>query len=184
MFFFFFPQLFWKEVVESEKDALTAEAVEGTTLSFQGVHDVHSCDGLPFRVLGVSYGVPYHVLEEHLQDTSRLFVYQSGYPLDAASPRQTSNGRFRDALDVVSQNFSVTLGASFPQTLSTFSSACHDASRILIRLYQDRRRTTHVTVQRKAKCEAERCKPVPIYTGRGPLPFLSLPTIQRSSAVV
>lgn len=53
---------------------LTAETVEGSSLSLQGVDDVHSSDGLPLRVLGVGNGVTDDILKENLEDTTGLFV--------------------------------------------------------------------------------------------------------------
>ncbi len=105
---------------------LTAEAVQGATLAFQGVDDVHGCDGLPLCVLGVGDGITDDVLEEHLQDTTCFFVDEAGDTLDTATTGKTTDGRFGDALDVITQHLPVTLGATLSQSLSTFTTARHD----------------------------------------------------------
>ena len=46
--------------------------------------------------------------------------------LDTATTGETTDGGLGDALDVVTENLSVTLGSAFAETLSTFS-ACVDA---------------------------------------------------------
>ena len=48
---------------------LTAESVEGTSLSFQGVDDVHGSDGLPLGMLGVGDSIMDKVLKEDLVES-------------------------------------------------------------------------------------------------------------------
>lgn len=105
--------------------SLTAEAIQGAALPFESVHHIHGRDCLPLGVLGVSDGVTDHVLQEDLEDTAGLLVDQAGDTLDSAAASQTSNGGFGDPLDVVAENFAVTLGASFSESLSAFASAAH-----------------------------------------------------------
>jgi len=45
---------------------LATKAVQGASLTLQGVHHVHGCDGLPLGMLGVGDGIPDHVLQEDL----------------------------------------------------------------------------------------------------------------------
>jgi hypothetical protein len=106
--------------------SLTAETVQGTTLPLEGVDDVHGCDGLTFGVFGVSNGVADHVFQEDLEYSSRFLVDQAGYTLDTSSASETSDSGLGDALDVITQNFAMTLGATFSQTFATFTSAGHD----------------------------------------------------------
>ncbi len=47
--------------------------------------------------------------------------------LDTATARETTDSGLGYALDVVTENLSVTLGSAFAETLSAFS-ACVDAS--------------------------------------------------------
>ncbi len=81
------------------------------------LHDVHGGDGLSLGGLGVSNGITDHVLQEHLQHTTSLLVDQTGYTFDSAAASETTDGGFSDALDVIPQNFTVTLSASFPSPL-------------------------------------------------------------------
>jgi len=104
---------------------LAAETVQSAALSLQGVYDVHGGDGLPFGVLGVSDGVSDDVLEEYFQYAARFFVNQTGDTFDAASTSQSSDRRFRDALDVVTENLTMTFGATFSQSLASFTATGH-----------------------------------------------------------
>ena len=106
-------------------DSLTAESVEGSSLAFQGIDDVHGCDGLPLGVLGVGDGITDDVLKENLQDTSGLLVDQAGDTLDTTSASQTTNSGLGDTLDVVSQYFPVTLCATLSKTFSSLTATRH-----------------------------------------------------------
>ena len=53
---------------------LAAEAVQGAALALERVDDVHGRHGLAARVLGVGDRITDHVLEEHLEDATRLLV--------------------------------------------------------------------------------------------------------------
>jgi len=104
---------------------LSAEAVQGAALSLEGVHDVKSGHGLAASVLSVGHGIADHVLEEHLQDAAGLLVDEARDALHATSARQSADSRLGDALDVVSQDLSVSLGSALAQSLASFSSARH-----------------------------------------------------------
>ena len=104
---------------------LSAEAVQSAALSLEGVHDVEGGHGLAASVLSVGHGIADHVLEEHLQDTSGLLVDEARNALHATSAGQSADSRLGDALDVVSQDLSVSLGTALAQALSSFSSARH-----------------------------------------------------------
>ena len=105
---------------------LSTETVEGTSLSLEGVDDVECGDGLSLGVLGVGDGITDDVLEEDLEDTSGLFVDQTGDSLDTSTSSQTSNGWLGDALDVIPKDLTVTLGAAFAESFTSFSSSRHD----------------------------------------------------------
>ena len=107
------------------KDDLSTESVEGSALSLERVDDVESGDGLALGVLGVSDGVADHVVEEDLEDTSGLLVDQSGDALDTTSSSKSSDGGLGDALDVVSHDLAVTLGAALAKTFASCSSSRH-----------------------------------------------------------
>ena len=107
---------------------LTAESVQGTSLSLQGVDDVHGGDGLPLGVLGVGDGITDDVLEEHLQDTTGLLIDESRDTLDTTPASKTTDGGLGDSLDVVTEYLPVTLGASLSKTFSSLSTARHVCS--------------------------------------------------------
>ena len=104
-------------------EKLSAESVERTSLAFQRVDDIHGGDSLALGVLGVGNGIADHVLKEHLQYSTCLLVDQSGDALDSTTTSQTTDRWFRDTLDVITQDLSVTLGASFSKSLSSFTTA-------------------------------------------------------------
>ena len=118
MFFFFvFVALLAK--------SLSTETVEGSSLSLQSIDDVHGSDGLSSGVFSVGNSVSDDVLKENLKDTSGLFVDESGDTLDTTSSCQSSDGWLGDSLDVITQNLSVTLGASLSESFSSLSSSAH-----------------------------------------------------------
>merc|ERR1719377_305259 len=90
-----------------------AEAVDGAALALQRVDHVECCHGFPPRMFGVGDRVTENVLQERLQDTSRLIVDQRTDPLDATAASQTTDGWLGDAIDVVSHHLSGTCCAAF-----------------------------------------------------------------------
>ena len=111
--------------VERGSKNLTAETVEGTALALESVDDIHSSDGLALGVFGVGDGIADDVLEEDLEDTAGLFVDQAGDTLDTTTASETADGGLGDALDVVTQNFAVTLGASFAESFASLATSGH-----------------------------------------------------------
>ena len=105
---------------------LASESVEGTSLSLQGVDDIHCGDGLPLGVFAVGDSITDDILQEDLQHSPGLFVDQPRDTLDATSASQTSDSGLGDTLDVIPQNLAMTLGASLSQSLSSFTTARHD----------------------------------------------------------
>ena len=102
---------------------LSAESVEGSSLSFECVDDVEGGDRLSLGVFGVGDGVPDHVFQKDLENSSGLFVNQTGNAFDSTSTGKTTNGGFRNSLDVVTKHLSVTFGASLSESLSSFAAA-------------------------------------------------------------
>jgi len=94
------------------RNSLATKPIQGAPLTLQGIHHVHSCHGLPLGMLGVGDGIPDHVLQEDLQHAPGLLVDEATDPLDATSACQTSDGRFGDPLNVVTQHLSVSFSAS------------------------------------------------------------------------
>ena len=101
------------------------KTIERASLALERVDHIHSGDGLALGVLGVGDGVPDHVLQEHLQHPAGLLVDEAGDALDAATPGQTPDSRFSDALNVVAKNLAVALGAPFSQAFTTLATTRH-----------------------------------------------------------
>ncbi|CAL9771388.1 unnamed protein product, partial [Musa acuminata subsp. burmannicoides] len=104
---------------------LATEAVEGAALALEGIDDVHGGDRLAAGVLGVGDCVADDVLEEDLEHAAGLLVDEAGDTLDATPPRQATDGRLGDPLDVVAKDLAVPLRAAFPQTLSSLTPPRH-----------------------------------------------------------
>ena len=64
---------------------LSTESVQGASLSFQGVDDIHSGDSLPFGVLGVSDSITDDIFQENFQDTTSFFVDKSRDTFDTTT---------------------------------------------------------------------------------------------------
>ena len=106
---------------------LTTESIEGAALSFKCVDDIHCCDRLPFGVFGVRDGVTNDILEENFQNTTRLFVNETGNALDTTTASQTANGWFSDALNIITQHFTMTFSAAFSQAFASFTASSHSS---------------------------------------------------------
>ena len=91
---------------------LSSEAVEGASLSLEGVDDIEGSDSLSAGVLGVGDSVSDDVLQEHLEDSSGLLVDEAGDSLDTTSAGKSADSGLGDSLDVVSQDISVSLGTT------------------------------------------------------------------------
>ena len=113
--------MFFKAVFED----LSSESVEGTSLPLEGIDNIHSGDSLPLGVFGVGDGITDDVLKEDLEDTTGLLVDQARDTLDTSTSRQTADGGLGDTLNVITQYFAMTLGASFAESFSSFSSSSH-----------------------------------------------------------
>ena len=105
---------------------LTAESVEGTSLAFQGVDDVHGGDGLPLGVLAVGDGITDDILKENLEDTAGLLVDETADALDSTTAGQTTDSGLGDSLDVITQDLAMPLGASLSEPLASFATSRHD----------------------------------------------------------
>jgi hypothetical protein len=97
-------------------------------LAFQSVDDIHGGDGLSLGVLCVGDSVTDDVLEEYLEDTTGLFVDETRDTLDSTSARKTTDRRLRDALDVITKNFAMTLRSSLAQSFASLSASRHYSS--------------------------------------------------------
>ena len=105
---------------------LSSKTIKGASLPLEGIHDIHGSNGLPLGVLCVGDCITDDILKENFEYTPGLFVDQSRDALDTASSRQTSDSWLGDTLDVITKNFPVSLGATFAQAFTSFSSSRHD----------------------------------------------------------
>ena len=110
---------------QSHEDDLTSESVQSTSLAFEGIDDVHGSDGLPLGVLGVGDGITDDVLKENFENTTGLFVDETRDTLHTTSASETTDGGLGDTLDVITQNFAVTLGASLSESFTSFAASRH-----------------------------------------------------------
>ena len=97
-------------------------------MTLQGVHDVHGGDGLPLGMLGISDGITDDIFQENFEYSSSFLVDESGDTFHSTSSSQTADGGFGDTLDVISQDFPVTLGAPLSESFSSFTSSGHDCT--------------------------------------------------------
>ena len=102
---------------------LTTESVEGTSLSLQGIDNIHGGDCLPLRMLGVSNGIPDYILQENLQYTPGLLVNEAGDTLDTTPAGKTADGWLGDTLDVITKYLPVALSTPLSESLSSFTAA-------------------------------------------------------------
>ena len=117
--------------VELEKCCLTAESVQSAALPLESIDHLHGSDSLPLGMLGVGDSVTDDILKEDLEDTTSLLVDESRDTLDSTTTRQTPDGGLGDALDVVTQHLTVTLGASLSQSLASFTTSSHCCSSVV-----------------------------------------------------
>jgi hypothetical protein len=108
------------------KRCLTSETVKGLALTLESVDNIHSGDSLTTSVLGVGDRVTDNVLEENLEDSTSLFVDETGDTLDTTTTCETTDSRLGDSLDIVTKDLAMTLGATLSESLSSFTSSRHD----------------------------------------------------------
>jgi hypothetical protein len=114
---------------QNQIKCLATESIEGSALSLQSIDNIHGSDSLPLGVLSVGDSVTNNILQEHLENSSGLLINEARDTLDSSSASKTTNGRLGDALDVVTQNFTMTLSTTLSKSLSSFTTSGHvDAS--------------------------------------------------------
>ena len=114
---------------------LSTETVEGASRPLESVDDIEGGDSLSFGMFsvcdritndlekevskgqGLAGAKNTHVFQEDLENTTSLFVDQTGDTLDTATASKTTDSRFGNALDVVTKDLAVTLGAALSETL-------------------------------------------------------------------
>jgi hypothetical protein len=104
---------------------LTSESVKSSALTLEGIDDVHCGDGLPLGVLGVGDGITDDIFQKDLEDSTGLFVDKARDTLDPTATSETTDSGLGDSLDVVPQDFTMPLCASFPEPLASLSTSSH-----------------------------------------------------------
>jgi hypothetical protein len=112
-------------LVRWTKKFLTSESVESAALTLEGIDNIHGGDSLPLGMFGVGDGITDDVLKEDLEDTSGLLIDEARDTLDTSTASQSADGGLGDALDVITQHFAMTLGASLAESFASFSSSGH-----------------------------------------------------------
>ena len=107
---------------------LTAETVESASLPLESIDNVHGCDSPSLGVLGVGDSVTDYILQEHLENSTGLLVNEARDTLDTTTASETADSGLSDALDVVTKDLPVTLGASLSKALASFATTRHYAS--------------------------------------------------------
>ena len=102
-----------------------AKAIECSSLSFQGINNIHSSHGLPASVLSVGHGISDDILQEDLEHTSGLFIDETADSLNATPASEPAYGRLGNTLDVIAENLAMALCTSFSETFSSFTSSRH-----------------------------------------------------------
>ncbi len=105
---------------------LSTESVEGSSLTLEGIDDIHSGDGLALGVLAVGDSVTDHILKENLENSTSFLVDETRDTLDSSTASQTADGGLGDSLDVVAKHLAMTLGSSFAESFSSLSTTRHD----------------------------------------------------------
>ena len=72
-------------------------------------------------MLGVSDGVTDDGLQEGLEDTTGLLIDHGGDTLDTTTASETTDSGLGDTLNVVTQDLTVTLGATLAETLAALA---------------------------------------------------------------
>jgi hypothetical protein len=111
--------------------SLTTETVQGLALALERVDDIHRGNCLSASVLGVSDTVADDVLQKDLEDTTSLFVDETGNTLHTTTTSKTADSRLRDTLDIITQDLAVTLGTALAESLASFSTSGHVAVSIV-----------------------------------------------------
>ena len=97
---------------------LSSKAVQGASLSLQGVHHIHGSDSLPLSMLGVGDSITDDILQEdlntkmvktlptthnYLQNTPGLLVDEPTDPFDTTPPCKSPDRRLGDTLPISNQ---------------------------------------------------------------------------------
>ncbi|KAJ0458332.1 hypothetical protein HanIR_Chr15g0783841 [Helianthus annuus] len=103
----------------------TTKAIQSSSLPLQRINNIHRRHRLPPRMLRIRNRVANHILQKYLQNSTCLFINQTADPLHSSSSSQPPDRRFSDSLNVIPENFPVTLCSALSQPLSSLSASRH-----------------------------------------------------------
>ena len=109
--------------ITTPEACLASKPVQGASLALEGVHDVHGSHSLAASMLSVGDSITDDVLEEDLEHRAGLLVDKTRDALDTTAASEAANGRLGDALDVITENLAMTLGASLSESFTSLSTS-------------------------------------------------------------
>merc|ERR1719369_2210299 len=104
---------------------LSTETIEGTALPLESIDNIHGSNGFPFGVFSVGDSVTNDILQEHLENTTSFFINQARDAFHASTSCQTTNSGLGNTLDVITQDFAMTLSTSLPKSFASFAASSH-----------------------------------------------------------
>jgi hypothetical protein len=128
---------------DMEQHGLDTETVESAAAALERIDDIEGSDGFPLCMLCIGYRVADHLkinrlgtrmtdrvatytLEEVFQYSTSFLVDETRDTLDTTTTSEAANCRLGDALNVVPQDFTMTLGTSLSETFATLSTAGYE----------------------------------------------------------
>lgn len=111
---------------------LTTETVQSASLPLEGIDHIEGGDRLSLGVFGVCDSITDDGLKESLEHPASLFVDHGGDTLDTTSPSETTDSRLGNALDVVSEDLSVTLSTTLAEAFATFATYKNIVSMVVL----------------------------------------------------
>jgi len=103
----------------------STETIKRPSGSLQCIYNIESSDCLSLGVFSIGDRVSDNIFQEDLEDTACFFVNEPRDTLDTTTTSKTTNGRFGYALDVITKDFAMAFGTTFPKTLAAFSTPRH-----------------------------------------------------------
>ena len=116
---------------KSRRSQSVTETVESSTLSLEGVDDIHSGDSFSSGVFGVSDGISDNLFEERSENSSGVIIDERGDSLDTTSSTESSDSWFGDTVNSGSSGLSgVSLATMFANTFHSFAFSDHFLCRV------------------------------------------------------
>ena len=100
-----------------------SKSIKSLSLALECIDDIHGGDSLATGMLRVRNRITNHILQKHLENSTRFFVNETGDALDTTTTSQAPNGRLCNTLNIVTKDLAMTLGATLSKSLSSFSTA-------------------------------------------------------------